>query len=130
SGSAACRVLCGPPGDSGIFWGANFSPDGRFLASPERDGIHLWDWAALRKVASLPLGESHSAVFHPTDGSLFTCGIRGLYRWPIGPDPGSERAGLQIGPPQLVGEAADIWQACFNPDGRLLAATDRTHGQA
>ncbi|HKB41061.1 MAG TPA: protein kinase, partial [Gemmataceae bacterium] len=129
SSSAACRVLCGPLGRGGI-WNADFSPDGRLLASADADGIHLWDWAALRKVASLPLGDPHAVVFHPTDGSLYACGGRSLYRWPIGPDPGSDAGGLQVGPPQLVGDAASIWRACFKPDGHLLAATDRTHGQA
>ena len=128
SGSAACRVLCGPLGRGGI-WNADFSPDGRLLASADSDGVHLWDWAALRKVASMPMA-AHAVVFHPSDGSLYTCGVRGLYRWPICRNPDSDAGGLKVGPPQLVGEAAVIWRACFSPEARLLAATDRTHGQA
>jgi WD40 repeat protein/serine/threonine protein kinase len=128
-GGAACGVLCGPRGGGGV-WSVDFSPDGRLLASTDRGGIRLWDCTALREVASVPRGGIHSAVFQPADGSLLTCGEGGLYRWPVSPEPGSAGAGLRLGLPQLVGKAADIWQACPAPGGRMLAVADRTNARA
>jgi serine/threonine protein kinase/WD40 repeat protein/Tfp pilus assembly protein PilF len=121
TGVSVCRVLRGPLKEVGTS-GTDFSPDGRLLASISEDGLRLWDFTASQEIAFLPLGQTHSVFFHPSDGSLITSGDRGLFRWPIA-------AGIQVGPPQLLGEPGGMWEACLDPDGRKLAVVQRNEGR-
>src|SRR5262249_25476711 len=112
-------------------WCADFSRDGRLLASASGDGIRLWDTATGKALAWLPIGESGSVQFHPADGSLLSCGQRGVYRLPVRVDAAGEASVVHVGPPQSVGVPPDVrpTSAALNHDGRVLAVTGRTQGQ-
>ena len=107
-----CRLLNLPLTDGEIHSTA-FSRDG-LLASASFGGVRVWDSTAGREVCRLPIGETRSVLFHPTDGSLFTSGSRGVYRWPAAADRDSPHA-LRIGPPQQLAASLDTWQMASAP---------------
>jgi WD40 repeat protein len=128
SAGAACRVLHVPLADGEIHSTA-FSRDGLLLASASFGGVRLWDCHSGREVTRLPIGETRSVLFHPADGSLFTSGGRGAYRWPVVADPEAPHH-LRIGPPRQLVAALDTWQIALNSDGRSLAVVDRWQARA
>jgi serine/threonine protein kinase/WD40 repeat protein len=130
SGGDACRTLRGPSGE-GVVWGCEFSPDGRFLACRSPRGIRLWDRWSGREAALLPLGGWHNCVvYHPLDGSLITCGQKGIQRWPITPDAYSSRKSLRIGPPRTLDKRTGMYQVWLSPGGQTLAVIDRSNNEA
>jgi serine/threonine protein kinase/WD40 repeat protein len=114
------RPLYGHPSEKSVC--VDISRDGRWLASAGQDGVRLWDLAAGKTVAVLPVGPSTSAIFHPSEPLLITAGKGGLYRWPlhVGKGPAGER--VRIGPaqtltlPTVVSEGHLSWSR----DGRTL----------
>jgi WD40 repeat protein len=78
----------------GVLSGA-FSNDGRLLATSDEDGVRLWEADTGREIAHLMHGGCADALFHPDGKSLVICGMSGLHRWPISPDPehGPTRSG-------------------------------------
>jgi WD40 repeat protein/serine/threonine protein kinase len=125
---AACRVLHVPLTDGEIHSTA-LSKDGPLLASASSDGVRLWDGQSGREVARLAIGETRSVLFHPADGSLFTSGSRGVYRWPVAGDRDSPH-GLRIGPPRQLVATPNTGQMALNSDGRSLAVVDRGQARA
>jgi WD40 repeat protein len=114
------RTLHGHLGRANCF--ADFSPDGRWLASASWDGVRLWDPAVSNEpIAFVPSGPSGSVLFHPEGTSLLISGSAGLRRWPIGPDPGKE-GGYRIGSPQDLGVMGPYFQSHMSQsrDGRTL----------
>jgi WD40 repeat protein len=99
---------------------------GGLLAAAGADGVHLWDLAAGRLAAHLPLGPSGVARFHPAGDRLVTYSRSGLRCWPIRRGPG-EGGPVQVGPPQTVGDFAhkrNLSAACWDPAGDRLAVSD------
>jgi serine/threonine protein kinase/WD40 repeat protein len=105
--------------------GLDISSDGRLLASAAGDGVGLWDVAAGKLIATLPCGQTYSAIFDPSGRVLITSGVSGLYRWPIrfGREPMS--APLQLGPAEPVRQppGCRTRRASLSADGRTLAVT-------
>src|SRR5262249_5878962 len=97
----------------------DFSPTGGLLATAGPDGVRLWDLHSAREAADLCLDQCDTAAFHPKGRSLVTYGkASGLRLWPLRDDPGvvpwspdhastgdhtRTVAGLQVGPPQVLG---------------------------
>jgi WD40 repeat protein/tetratricopeptide (TPR) repeat protein len=108
--------------------GADVSRDGRLVASCG-DGVRLWEADTGRELAHLKAGYCATVLFHPDGQSLISAGKRGLYRWPIRPDPGRGADALRVGPPELLREAEEWdaveWnRAAWLPDHRMLAFAD------
>ena len=53
---------------------AEFGPDGRLLATGDRDGVRLWESNSGREVAHLKDRDCGSVLFHPDGQSLITAG--------------------------------------------------------
>jgi WD40 repeat protein/serine/threonine protein kinase len=97
-------------------------PSGRLLACGTNRGIHLWDLAADREIAVLPVRQCYGVLFHPRDGSLIASGDSGLDRRPLEID---EQAGrVRLGPAEPLGtEPIEVaMRLSLSPDGRYLAA--------
>jgi eukaryotic-like serine/threonine-protein kinase len=128
-----CRTLFVRQVGSGYWKGprdAEFSPDGHLIASASTDGVRVWDVAAGREIAFLPIEDARSAIFDPAGGSLITCGQDGLHRWPITPDPEMGSRGVRIGPPQDLGVAKELGWARLSRDGRMLLVGHRDDAPA
>jgi tetratricopeptide (TPR) repeat protein len=65
-------------------------------------------------------------LFHPDGRRLISSSRRGLYCWPIRPDPDRSPDAICIGPPELLRESAGTqWSiATWMPDHRTLALID------
>ncbi len=120
-----CRRLYAGSGHLGL----DFSPDGKLLAVSGAT-VSLWgardDGSAAATVPNAPLpnpavGLEGSAVFGK-DGSLFTTGMEGLWRWPV-------RRGL-VGPGEVTVGPREPWerrplgQASLDWGRRRLAAVE------
>ena len=105
---------------------AQFSPDGRLAALGTRDGVYLYDASGGRELARLETGLCETVLFDPDGRSLITYDSRGLFRWPIRPDPAAGADALRVGPPELLHEASgrEWLKASWLPDRRTLAMID------
>ncbi len=116
--------------------GADFSPDGRLLATVGTDGVRLWEVETGRELAHLKTGNCITVLFHPDGHSLITLSLRGLrgllHRWPIRPIAGRDSETLQVGPPQFIRDAGPnqgFYHAVWMPGHRALAITDNANAR-
>jgi tetratricopeptide (TPR) repeat protein len=95
-------------------------PNGRLMVDASAK-IRVWDLDRGEIVATLDgLDRTDSAKFE-ADGSLLTCGSRGIHRWPVRPPALGAGHVWRIGPPELI-HAANL-PDCYlssNRDGRVL----------
>ena len=96
-----------------------FSPDGKYLASANRDGtVALWDVAEGREIRSLSGHDdmATSVAFSPDGRHVAAGGIdRKVMIWEV--DTGRP-------PRTLSGHAGEIYFVAFAPDGRSLASAE------
>jgi WD40 repeat protein len=122
-------------------WSADFSPDGRLLASAHGDGLRIWDLSSNKEVAHVDetengsqLGYIRSVLFQPDGTKLITCGPGsegkgGLYIWSIESQPGAIANAVQVRKSHKLGlpNGAVCERAALGDNGRTLVVTD--HGQ-
>jgi WD40 repeat protein/tetratricopeptide (TPR) repeat protein len=111
------------PRDANVGGSADFSPDGRLLAT-SGDAVRLWEVDTGRELAHLESSDCGDVLFHPDGQSVITAGKWGLYRWPIRPDPDRGEDAIRVGPPELLRESEDVNSAAWLPDHRTLAFSD------
>jgi WD40 repeat protein len=132
-----CRTLPhGPVGNRtppqpNSLWHAEYSPEGRWLASAGNGGVRVFRSADGQEIVHLAIGFCESALFQP-DGSLLTYNNTfGLTRWPV--QAGTEGR-VQFGPHEVLhppGASAAINRYLVQSrDGRHVLLTDPAHGQA
>jgi tetratricopeptide (TPR) repeat protein len=103
---------------------AQFSPDGRLVATGFGEGVRLWEADTGRELAHLRAGSCDSVLFDPDGRGVITSGMWGLHRWPIRPDPGGGPDAIRVGPPEPLwdGSPGGEWNdTCWLPDHRTLA---------
>ena len=107
----------------------DISSDGRFLALAMEDGVRVWEISDGRELAFLPVGRSASSLFQPEGRELFTCGDRGLYRWPI-LEESPTFPGLRFGPAVKMDLPFVPTRIDRSRDGRKLAVVSEKGGGA
>ncbi len=90
--------------DATVVMSADVSPDGRLVATGDRDGVRLWEAGTGRELAHLKAGYCETVLFHPDGQRLISSSRWGLYRWPIRLDPEHGPDTICIGPPELLRE--------------------------
>ncbi len=107
------------------------SPDGRLVASCDDDGVRLWEADTGRETGHLKAGFCETVLFHPDGQSLISSGRRGLFRWPIRPDPDRAADAIKIGPPELLRDALlqNNDSAAWMPDHRTVALIDNSNAR-
>ncbi len=110
---------------------ADFSPDGRLVATCDFDGVRLWETDSGCELAHLKTGECETVLFHPDGQSLISASIWGVYRWPISLDPAHGPDAIRVGPPELLRETAGAVDnhAAWLPDHRTLAIIDNPNAR-
>ncbi len=125
--SRECRQLYVKRDGNG-FSSAEFSADGRILATGSASTIRFWDAFSGQPIGSLPLKESDTQMFLPDGRSFITVdraggvGLRSLERTG---DP-AEFA-YRLGKPRWLYNTPGLREAALSTDGRHLAATHE-HG--
>jgi eukaryotic-like serine/threonine-protein kinase len=94
-------------------------PEGRWFAGSGSAGVSIADLVRGRELAVLPLS-ARPVRFNPADHSLWTCGVGGLLRWPIRPEPAKSDA-ARVGPPEKL---ATLTGCRTSQDGTLLVSGD------
>jgi serine/threonine protein kinase/WD40 repeat protein/Tfp pilus assembly protein PilF len=100
-------------------------PDGRLLALGHSQGVSLFDLTRGLEVGHLDLGLNRTVRFDPSSGDLLTCGVLGVFRWPVRRDADRPEI-IAVGPPQrlrppLLGGNHDI---AVSADGKKIAAAE------
>jgi serine/threonine protein kinase/WD40 repeat protein/tetratricopeptide (TPR) repeat protein len=111
---------------------ARFSPDGRLAALATLDGVSLYDLPDGNELARLKAGNCVTILFDHAGRNLITYGERGLFRWPIGPDPEGGAEALKIGPPELLRETTpgmEWYKASWLADQRTVAMLDNANAR-
>jgi WD40 repeat protein/tetratricopeptide (TPR) repeat protein len=114
------------PYRSGVL-AACFSPDGRLAALATSEGVYLLDVPEGRMLAHLNAGGCATVLSDRDGRSLITASERGLYRWPIQPDPDRGAGALRVGPPEILREPplySLYLNAIWLPDHHTLALLD------
>jgi serine/threonine protein kinase/WD40 repeat protein/Tfp pilus assembly protein PilF len=114
-----------PPPKEGLL--ADFSGDGRLLASASGDGVRLWDALSAQEVASLAIGVTDAAQFNPRGDGLATYGRAGLCYWPLHVvDRAAQGENWQLGPPKRLFPARsnDWYRVAWDRQGERLTFTD------
>jgi WD40 repeat protein len=127
-------------------WSADFSPDGRLLASAHGDGLRIWDLSNNKEIAFVDrtedgerLGYIRSVLFDPDGTKLITCGpgdegVRGrggVYIWSIESQPGGIANALPVRKSRkldLPNGAVCEWAALVD-HGRTLVVADSFNGK-
>jgi WD40 repeat protein len=112
-------------------WNAQFSPDGRLLATAPERSVILWDAAKGNELVRLPATPVRGGIHFLNDGSLCTADQSGLLRWSIRLRDGTDGT-LQVGPPRtlLTLPLVPARQHATSRDGRWLAVAESQGNRA
>ncbi len=116
--------LAGPVGIGAQLSDGRFSPDSRWLACVNMDGLFVWDMTLNWVVARGKAVDGRSVLFHPNGREIITSGTSGVRRWPWLVTTNAEgKIEGQLGEPTLVSvppETKPIKVAIDRPGNRLL----------
>jgi WD40 repeat protein len=114
-----CRALA-DPAMRGI---ADFdvSPDGRWLACAQPEGVTFWDVETGRVSGSLSLGETRDVAFNPANGELFSSDLHGVNRFPMEQHQTERGMKVELGPGRSLGLRTQSRQLSCSANGELLA---------
>lgn len=120
-----CRALPGHPGR--IVWSADFTRDGRWMATSGSEGTRLWDLQTDRPAAFLNTAETRAALFHRDGQSLITSAANGLERRPLDIVTNATGvASIRVGQASRLPTTYNLERACLSPDGRMAFAAHGT----
>lgn len=133
STGAMCRTLhhglAGnrAPKSTGWVRNADFSPDGRVLATTGID-VRFWDVAKGTELGSLALGKC-CGVFQPGNWRYITSSAQGIQIWPVEPYSPIQGQPLRFGSPTKLGVGNSDSEAFpqWSPDGRFLCWVEGEH---
>jgi signal transduction histidine kinase len=116
--------LAGPVGIGAQLSDGRFSPDSRWLACVNMDGLFVWDMTSNWVVARGKAFDGRSVLFRPDGREIITSGTSGVRRWPWLVTTNAEgKISAQLGEPTLVpvpAEAKPIKVAIDHSGNRLL----------
>ncbi len=105
-------------------WCADFSPDGRLIATSTLSGIGFWDALAEKEIGFIQTPDCRSARFQ-TNGGLSIVGstLGGLFRWPLRMESTGGLWFLRVDPPRIVMPGEGFRYLAFDPGGRRILAS-------
>jgi WD40 repeat protein/serine/threonine protein kinase len=111
-------------------WSADFSPNGRWVASSHSDGVRVRDVATGAEIAFLPLENCRGVRFLPDGKGLLVGGCGGVFSWPIAAD-GKKTVDLGSCTPCRIPLPLGTYSGWFDltPDGTFLAVPDSVSGR-
>jgi WD40 repeat protein len=101
----------------------NLSRNGRWLVYSENEGWHLWDLAAWKEIAFVPLRGARTPLFLPGERGLLVFTSDSIHQWPL-TWPAHEEAGApQIAAPQMLlhSSGSEFQRGSLTPDGETVA---------
>jgi RNA polymerase sigma factor (sigma-70 family) len=96
-----------------------FSPDGRWLAVQDNEGLHLCETDSGREIRRLPRGDDHGwpVALAPDGRTMIAVGARAVYQW----DTATGRELRRIPCPRSGEDWKGAAALAFAPDGRTFA---------
>jgi WD40 repeat protein len=82
---------------------ADFSNDGRLLATGHDHGVRIWDTQTGAQLLFLPMPNGRAGIFCPVSQQLITSDDGGLKRWPITWSSTNPTSAPELGSPVLLG---------------------------
>jgi WD40 repeat protein len=114
-----CRALADPAMPAVADF--DVSPDGRWLACAQPEGVTFWEVETGKVFGRLSLGETLDVAFSPLNGELFGSDLHGVSCFPVQQHQTEQGLRVAFGPSRSLGLRTQSRQLSCSGNGELLA---------